>query len=124
MEVFRAISQKISHCWLIGFLRSLNFSCSKQLNYKCKYFKRHTSFRPMNKKSDSFHIKLKSKSCISGGLDPWVLLSMDFKVIVYKNLENFLQYLLSVCAVCGGGYHNLLFMLPSSWKTVRNSTMY
>ena len=73
-----------------------------------------------------FRIKEDFKSSISGGLDPWVLLSMDFKVSPHKEnvLKIFSLIFIACLYVCGGGYHFLLFALPSSWRTVRKLKMY
>ena len=40
MKLGQKISKsiRVMYCWLIGFLRSLNFPSSKQLNYMRKYF--------------------------------------------------------------------------------------
>ena len=116
------------YCWLIGFLRSLrNFFLPKTI----KLYAQITIVLLPSPKAEwikrvFFRIKEDFKSSISGGLDPWVLLSVDFKVSPHKEnvLEIFSLIFIACINVCGGGYHFLLFALPSSWRTVRKLKMY
>ena len=116
------------YCWLIGFLRSLrNFFLPKTI----KLYAQITIVLLPSPKAEwikrvFFRIKEDFKSSISGGLDPWVLLSMDFKVSPHKEnvLKIFSLIFIACLYVCGGGYHFLLFALPYSWRTVRKLKMY